>query len=72
MKRIMMTLVDEGSFFEIGKDWGTSIIGGLARLDGVAVAIYAENPMMYGGVGLQTRVGNSPVSSIWHRCSNCR
>jgi acetyl-CoA carboxylase carboxyltransferase component len=49
MKRIMMTLVDEGSFFEIGKDWGTSIIGGLARLDGVAVAIYAENPMMYGG-----------------------
>ncbi|MEK9884724.1 MAG: carboxyl transferase domain-containing protein [Acidimicrobiaceae bacterium] len=49
MKRIMTTLVDEGSFFEIGKDWGTSIIGGLARLDGVAVAIYAENPMMYGG-----------------------
>ena len=25
MKRIMTTLVDEGSFFEIGKDWGTSI-----------------------------------------------
>ena len=49
MKRIMTTLVDEGSFFEIGKDWGASIIGGLARLDGVAVAIYAENPMMYGG-----------------------
>ncbi|MEG3599713.1 MAG: carboxyl transferase domain-containing protein, partial [Actinomycetota bacterium] len=49
MKRIMTTLVDEGSFFEIGRDWGTSIIGGLARLDGVAVAIYAENPMMYGG-----------------------
>ena len=49
MRRIMTTLVDEGSFFEIGKDWGTSIIGGLARLDGVAVAIYAENPMMYGG-----------------------
>jgi acetyl-CoA carboxylase carboxyltransferase component len=49
MKRIVTTLVDEGSFFEIGKDWGTSIIGGLARLDGVAVAVFAENPMMYGG-----------------------
>jgi acetyl-CoA carboxylase carboxyltransferase component len=49
MRRILSTVVDDGSFFEIGRDWGTSIIGGLARLDGIPVAIYAENPMMYGG-----------------------
>ena len=30
-------------------DWGTSIVGGLARLDGVPVAVFGENPMMYGG-----------------------
>ena len=37
------------SFFEIGRAWGTSIIAGLARLDGVPVAVYAEDPRIYGG-----------------------
>jgi acetyl-CoA carboxylase carboxyltransferase component len=49
MRSIVSTVVDEGSFFEIGRDWGTSIIGGVARLDGIPIAIYAENPQMYGG-----------------------
>lgn len=49
MRRILSAVVDDGSFFEIGARWGTSIIGGLARLDGVPVAVYAENPAMYGG-----------------------
>jgi acetyl-CoA carboxylase carboxyltransferase component len=49
MRRIMATIVDDGTFFEIGRDWGTSVIGGLARLDGVPVAVFGENPMMYGG-----------------------
>ncbi len=48
--RLLMTLVvDDGSFFEIGRNWGTSVIGGLARLDGIPVAVFGENPMMYGG-----------------------
>lgn len=49
MRRVIRGVVDDGSFFEVGADWGTSIISGLARLDGVPVAIYGENPMMYGG-----------------------
>lgn len=49
MRRILEAVVDEGSFFEIGADWGTTIIGGLARLDGVPVAVYGENPQMLGG-----------------------
>jgi acetyl-CoA carboxylase carboxyltransferase component len=49
MKAIMSSIVDDGSLFEIGEGWGTSIIGGLARLDGVPVAVYGENPMMHGG-----------------------
>jgi acetyl-CoA carboxylase carboxyltransferase component len=49
MHRIIQAVVDLDSFFEIGEHWGTSIIGGLARLDGVPVAIYAENPRIYGG-----------------------
>jgi len=49
MRSLMSMVVDDGSFFEIGRDWGTSVIGGLARLDGIPVAVYGENPMMYGG-----------------------
>ncbi|MDW3216896.1 MAG: carboxyl transferase domain-containing protein [Ilumatobacteraceae bacterium] len=49
MRSLMSLVVDDGSFFEIGRDWGTSVIGGLARLDGIPVAVFGENPMMYGG-----------------------
>ncbi len=49
MRSIIASVVDEDSFFEIGRDWGRSIIGGLARLDGWPVALFAEDPMIYGG-----------------------
>jgi acetyl-CoA carboxylase carboxyltransferase component len=49
MHSIIEAVVDQGSFFEIGKRWGKSIITGLGRLNGVPVALFAENPMIYGG-----------------------
>ena len=49
MRPIVEALVDEGSFFEIGKEYGKSVITGLARLDGWPVALMASNPMSYGG-----------------------
>ena len=49
MRKVIESVVDTGSFFEIGKNWGKSIITGLARLDGYPVAIFAEDPFQYGG-----------------------
>jgi acetyl-CoA carboxylase carboxyltransferase component len=49
MRLLMSLVVDDGSLFEIGRGWGTSVIGGLARLDGIPVAVFGENPTMYGG-----------------------
>ncbi|XOV89027.1 MAG: acyl-CoA carboxylase subunit beta [Pseudomonadota bacterium] len=49
MRPVIEAVVDHGSFFEIGRRWGKSIITGLARLDGIPVAIFAEDPMVYGG-----------------------
>jgi acetyl-CoA carboxylase carboxyltransferase component len=49
MRPIVDTLVDAGSFFEIGKGWGKSVITGLARLDGWPVAILASDAYHYGG-----------------------
>jgi acetyl-CoA carboxylase carboxyltransferase component len=49
MRELIDTVVDGGSFFEIGKGWGKSVITGLARLDGWPVALFAEDPYIYGG-----------------------
>ena len=49
MRPIVEALVDTGSFFEIGKRWGKSVITGCARLDGWPVAVIASDPYHYGG-----------------------
>ena len=42
-------MVDQGSFFEMGRLYGRSVITGFARLDGWPVAVMASDPMFYGG-----------------------
>jgi len=49
MREILESVFDRGSFFEIGRGWGKSIICGLARLDGWPVAVFAEDVNVYGG-----------------------
>jgi len=49
MRPIIETLVDKGTFFEIGQDFGRAIIAGLARLQGRAVILLASDPYHYGG-----------------------
>jgi acetyl-CoA carboxylase carboxyltransferase component len=49
MRTVIEALVDRSSFFEIGRAWGKSIICGLIRLDGWPVALFAEDPYIYGG-----------------------
>lgn len=48
-RRIVEACVDAGSFFEMGKAWGRSIITGFARLDGWPVAIMAGDPYVLDG-----------------------
>jgi acetyl-CoA carboxylase carboxyltransferase component len=49
MHKLIAAVVDDASFFEIGEKWGRSIITGLAHLDGIPIALFAENPAVYGG-----------------------
>ena len=49
MRPIVEALMDEGSFFEMGKSYGKSVITGFARLDGWPVAVMASDPYSYGG-----------------------
>lgn len=49
IRNIVETLVDSGSFMEIGRNWGKAIAVGLARIDGWPVAAIASDPYHYGG-----------------------
>lgn len=49
MRRIIESVVDEGSFFEMGARTGRAVITGFARFDGWPVALMASDPMHYGG-----------------------
>ena len=49
MRKIINTLVDKESFIEVGKNYGQSVITGLARVDGWPIALLAGDPYYYGG-----------------------
>ena len=50
MHKIIDAVFDEGSFFELKALFAKELIVGMARLDGEAVGIVANNPMQKGGV----------------------
>jgi acetyl-CoA carboxylase carboxyltransferase component len=49
MRRIIDSLMDRGSFFEMSRGFGRQIITGFARLDGWPVAVLAGDPLFGGG-----------------------
>ncbi len=49
MRKILSSVFDKSSVFEIGKLWGQSAITALARLDGWPVAVLASEPSFMGG-----------------------
>ncbi len=48
-RRLIEHVVDRDSFFEIGEQWGKSMVTGLARLAGRPAGIMANNPKHWGG-----------------------
>ncbi|PWN46837.1 ClpP/crotonase [Violaceomyces palustris] len=44
VRSILLNLVDDQSFLELGRDWGKSLVTGFARIEGKAVGILASNP----------------------------
>jgi len=49
MRPIINSVVDQGSFFEMGRMFGRGIITGFARCNGMPVALMASDPFFYGG-----------------------
>lgn len=49
MREIIEAVIDRGSFFEMGRWFGRSVITGFARLAGQPVALMASDPNIYAG-----------------------
>lgn len=49
MRKVINTVVDDDSYFEHQKDFGCSLLCGFARLNGHAVAIVANQPLVIAG-----------------------
>jgi len=50
MRRVIDTLIDQGSFHELKSRFAREIITGFARIDGRSIGIIANQPMHLGGV----------------------
>jgi len=50
MRKVIDALIDDGSWVEVKKLFAKELLTGLARLDGQAVGILANQPMQKGGV----------------------
>lgn len=72
MRPIIESVVDQGSFFEIGSAFGRSIITGLARLEGGRWRCWPAIRITTAGRGPPTPVRRSFASSISPRPSICR
>lgn len=49
VRSILETLADEGSFLELGPDWGRGIVTGFLRIEGRPLAVMANDCMILGG-----------------------
>jgi len=65
---VIETFVDEGSFFEIHRDFGKSIVVGYARLDSEVIGIVASNPQHLGGA---LDIDASEKAARFIRCCDC-
>ena len=49
VRKLINIIFDRDSFFEIGRDWGRTVVQGLARIGGYPVGVFASNPMHLSG-----------------------
>ncbi len=64
IRTVIDGVVDEGSFFEVKPLFAPELVVGLARLDGAAIGIVANNPAVKGGV-LFTDSADKAARFIW-------
>lgn len=69
MKEVIRTFADEGSFFEVQKDFAENIVIGFIRLDGETVGVVGNNPM--GGIAGSLDIDSSEKAARFVRFCDC-
>lgn len=69
MKEVILSIVDENSFFEVQQDFAKNIVVGLARLDGETVGIVGNNP--HGGIAGSLDIDSSEKAARFVRFCDC-
>ena len=49
VRDVVAEIVDDGEFFEVRREWAANVVCGLARIDGHAVGVVANQPMVLAG-----------------------
>lgn len=65
---VIHTFVDEGSFFEVHREFGKSIVVGYARLDAEVLGIVASQPLHKGGA---LDIDSGEKAARFVRCCDC-
>ena len=65
---VIDTFVDEGSFFEVHKDFGKSVVVGYCRIDSEVIGIVASNPIAMGGA---LDIDSGEKAARFVRCCDC-
>ena len=67
---VISAVFDTDSCFAVGRKCAQSILTGLARLNGIPVAIFAEDPMIYGGAwtadASRKLIRHCDLASVFH------
>jgi acetyl-CoA carboxylase carboxyltransferase component len=66
MRRLMALVLDDGSFFEMGRRFGPGLITGLARLNGLPVGVFSNDCFHY--AGSMTAAGAQKVTRLIRLC----
>ena len=66
--QVINTFADEGSFFEVQKNFGTSMVVGFARLAAEVIGIVASQPANMGG---SLDIDSSEKAARFVRCCDC-
>ena len=63
VRHLVNLIVDQDSFFEIGRYYGRPLVSGFARLDGFPVGVIANDPM-HGGGGLDAPASDKMIRLV--------
>ncbi len=72
VREVIARLVDASELDEFKKLYGTTVVTGFARIEGMPVGIIANNGILFSKSRSRPRTSSSSVASAASRCCSCK